>query len=1781
MHSHISKRRDRVLDCRAWFFNSSLVSRGRELVRVSIRTLATFLVAGLIAALSVSAVAQSVIHLDNPSLSILMPDYDGCGNDDDYYCNALARSIVVSDAPAGAVVTSVRFELRGFHEDRGQVTVLYGVTNRSVAEVYWGEYANGAGDIIEDRIEYSEFDGQPVNQTWYLYFKDQWGPDDLTGSLDWWRLTIYYTVLNSPPHVTLFDPDNNERTTDRRPTFSYEAGDSDLSDDLTVKIYISDDYSNPFDSHMWNYPQVVSEQHGSGSWTPDADLPVGSLTWGMEVYDGTETVESEIRALEIYETASVVHFPDPSLEAAIRNAIGKQSGDIFDTDLAGLTRLNAYRVADLEGIQHCVNLQRLELAYCEFTSISQLGSLTNLTWLRIMGMPVADIGPLSSLTNLRTLYLSSNHIVDINPLSDLTSLGNLDLRGNEIEDIGPLSGLTGLTRLLLGHNSITSISALSNCIQLRTLAIYHNRIVEIKALSDLTQLESLEAGYNMIVDVGALANLTNLTWLNMDMNDIVNISPLAGLNMLEYIFLRGNEIVDIRPLSGMSNLRSLFLHYNQVVDISPLSGLSNLFWLGLDSNHIVDIPPLSGLPNIRILDLDDNRIVDISHLSGLTQLTHVGLERNRITNISALSDLVGLVGLRLGRNQIISIESLANLDQLRWLDLDMNQGISDISPLGGLINLLALDIHGCSIADIAPLVNNIGIGSNDEVNIQSNNLCLSPASPDQLDINALVARGVDITYDYQACNEEPELELTVTHIEPVQVLFGDSNGDGILDVDHDGDGRMDMIEGKPWAVLVFLEVENEADFDKVTQDVQIDFTAKLNGKDYVQTYVFTPETLVETFDDRFYGQDGRFYLPIDCGDAPEGLDGDQLSVEINAVGANIVIPGGGNSLDYEWPLESINTDGFDIRYFKIESPDGSQPTSEVMTVTVEAGTALVEGCYPVDPDEVTFNLEEGEEDYISASRKEGNKGCLEDIVKVEQKAAELGADYGCGIVDETYFAQHGKEVAGQVTAGWIIWFITGRYVRAGLLVQEGQPATISHELGHTFTLYTNRGHEDYDIFDNWPDGEEPGNGYWVEQETLEKNNADWPWHDEPSLKGKDYGWFDIFTTQISFMGAGGELGSTWAENSDDSFWDEEDYNDIVRKLLSETAIQSNALTVSQTGSRSVFVSGELSPTGEMTLLSWRLTDYSLAQSLSDGEVIAHIYSRSGELLDSEFIALRPVLPHEEGNAPIYLFNQALALGEDAAYVVLVRADGSEIPLLADEWQSPESLLQGRIYIVPKLLADAVFNLPDASFVGDPISAIAELFGAIQAIDRALALGGGTAATNAFEAFQQLFESLTIDGFPAGDAYAYGAAGFADFSAEMRNALARGWSQEAPPSSGGGSPGGLPPIPQAGPDQTVSVGENVQLTGDGSYDPDCLVDLGDCLDFEWTFAASHCAQGVPVLQIPADSAAPAMQQADEATALFIPDVPGQYNIKLTVTDGNGTSTSDTVLITAIEPTVEHLWLDEGWNLLSLPLHPLNTSANDVFSSLGEAARLRSYEGNRYVFSELLTALSGFWAYSDIPTAVAVTGRAIDSPISLPLETRGWHLIGVPYESQWKSVQIHHEGQTLTFCNAVERGLVGSECITYDTDRAEYFDVDELLPDAGYWVLALTDDVTLEFTPGASYRCNQLLDSLVLPPPPPYIVVDTNANLLVHPSPCYGDHMTIEVLDPLLRSDAYRYQVRALDGSLIDEGEDMLPRMVWNIGALRTRPTGPLIVVVEERRLGTWRIVGRTLAFVMHP
>ncbi len=170
---------------------------------------------------------------------------------------------------------------------------------------------------------------------------------------------------------------------------------------------------------------------------------------------------------------TVVRFVDSTLEALVRGSLGKPDGDITQSDIQAVTRMdfsNAWSqylpqgtpIHDLGGLEAFTNLESLDLSDQAITDISALQGLTGLTSLSLAGNPVADISPLAELTNLKLLILSGSKAQDYSVLSNLINLQVLMLDNSTISDLNPLAGLTNLNTLYLTNAPVDDLSPLEN-----------------------------------------------------------------------------------------------------------------------------------------------------------------------------------------------------------------------------------------------------------------------------------------------------------------------------------------------------------------------------------------------------------------------------------------------------------------------------------------------------------------------------------------------------------------------------------------------------------------------------------------------------------------------------------------------------------------------------------------------------------------------------------------------------------------------------------------------------------------------------------------------------------------------------------------------------------------------------------------------------------------------------------------------------------------------------------------------------------------------------------------------------------------------------------------------------------------------------------------------------------------------------------------------------------------------------------------------------------------------
>ena len=106
----------------------------------------------------------------------------------------------------------------------------------------------------------------------------------------------------------------------------------------------------------------------------------------------------------------------------------------------------------------------------------------------------------------------------------------------------------------------------------------------------------------------------------------------------------------------------------------------------------------------------------------------------------------------------------------------------------------------------------------------------------------------------------------------------------------------------------------------------------------------------------------------------------------------------------------------------------------------------------------------------------------------------------------------------------------------------------------------------------------------------------------------------------------------------------------------------------------------------------------------------------------------------------------------------------------------------------------------------------------------------------------------------------------------------------------GSAANLPPVANAGPDQTVAVGQTVTLDGTGSSDPE-----SSALTYSWTFVS-----------VPSGSTA-TLTNPTTVNPTFVPDVAGAYVVGLVVNDGTFNS-ANTANVTITAQTTPSTGLD---------------------------------------------------------------------------------------------------------------------------------------------------------------------------------------------------------------------------------------------------------------------------------
>ena len=283
------------------------------------------------------------------------------------------------------------------------------------------------------------------------------------------------------------------------------------------------------------------------------------------------------------------------------------------TQIASLTKLEQLSicytgVTSLEGIENFPNLNKLDATYTLINSIEGLDTATNLTFLSLNSINVTpeeedehDHDHESSTTESSTTESSE----DDSSLTD-EEKEEKEEEKEEAEEEEVVYNTTGLS-----NEDLALIAKLSN---LKYLDIANNNITDLSALSVLSGVKYLSVAQNPVASLKGIENMKNLELLHALDCQLTEIDAITGFAKLENVYLSNNKLTTLAPLANATQVLSLDVSDNELTDASAVSGMTKLTSLTLTDNNLTTLSDLSKLDRLGSLDASDNRLNDVSGL---------------------------------------------------------------------------------------------------------------------------------------------------------------------------------------------------------------------------------------------------------------------------------------------------------------------------------------------------------------------------------------------------------------------------------------------------------------------------------------------------------------------------------------------------------------------------------------------------------------------------------------------------------------------------------------------------------------------------------------------------------------------------------------------------------------------------------------------------------------------------------------------------------------------------------------------------------------------------------------------------------------------------------------------------------------------------------------------------------------------------------------------------------------------------------------------------------------
>jgi internalin A len=202
-------------------------------------------------------------------------------------------------------------------------------------------------------------------------------------------------------------------------------------------------------------------------------------------------------------------FPDKALEAAVRwEVFEKRYNDqpITADDVKNISQVvgRGKGIKNLEGLQHCKVIMKIDLANNEIADLTPIANLKQVQFLDLSGNKVESIAPVAGLTQMQYFQLSKNQISDLAPIKDMVKMNSLYLNENKIKSVEPVAGLKKLWTLQLGGNPLEALPDLPELKGVETLNLKGCGLKKLDFIKDFKNLRLLMLDENPLETLAPL-----------------------------------------------------------------------------------------------------------------------------------------------------------------------------------------------------------------------------------------------------------------------------------------------------------------------------------------------------------------------------------------------------------------------------------------------------------------------------------------------------------------------------------------------------------------------------------------------------------------------------------------------------------------------------------------------------------------------------------------------------------------------------------------------------------------------------------------------------------------------------------------------------------------------------------------------------------------------------------------------------------------------------------------------------------------------------------------------------------------------------------------------------------------------------------------------------------------------------------------------------------------------------------------------------------------------------